>query len=203
MSNSLASPALLLANARAGDSEALSQLLALYRNYLALLARARISSALRVRIDSSDVVQETLMEAYRDFAQFAGSSEGQLMVWLRKILANNLANQARHHHAQKRAVDRQRSLQEELDRSSLNMERFLAAEISSPSQRASQRERSVILSDALARLPSDYREVLVMRHMEDAKFDTIAERMDRSPGAARMLWVRALEQLRKEMEVLG
>ena len=91
------SPHLLLAQARAGCSEALGQLLELYRNYLRLLARTQIDLTLRVRLDPSDLVQETLMEAHRDFADFAGSTEKELVAWLRRILVRNLADQVKHH----------------------------------------------------------------------------------------------------------
>jgi RNA polymerase sigma-70 factor (ECF subfamily) len=196
------SPALLLKLARGGESEALSSLLEKYRNYLRLLARTQIDRNLGVRLDPSDVVQETLMEAFRDFGQFAGSTERQLTNWLRKILVHNLVNQVRHHHAKRRDFDHQCSLEDQLNRSSMHIDQALAGALSSPSAQASRRERSVILADALARLPADYREVIIMRHLEERKFTEIAVEMRRSCGAVRMLWVRGLERLRGELEGL-
>ena len=89
----------LLAQARAGDQPALGRLLELYRNYLRLLARSLIRQPLQVRLDASDLVQETFLKASREFAQFAGSGEKELAAWLRQILVRTLANQAKHHHA--------------------------------------------------------------------------------------------------------
>ena len=175
----------------------------MYRNYLRLLARTQIDSSLRVRLDASDLVQETLMRASRDFPQFNGTTERQLMSWLRTILARNLANLHKHHHARKRDLDQHRSLENALDRSSMRIDRVLAGSLSSPSAQAARRERAVILADALARLPVDYRDVIVMRHLEEAPFAEIATKMGRSSGAVRMLWVRGLERLRTELEDLS
>ena len=86
------SPQTLLSLARAGDQQALGQILEEYRDYLRLLSRSRVGRNLRVRLDPSDVVQETLLEAQRDFSQFAGNSDGELAAWLRRILARNLAD---------------------------------------------------------------------------------------------------------------
>ena len=88
------------------------------------------------------------------------------------------------------------SLNELLDRSNLEMERVLAEDLSSPSQQASRREQAVIVADALAALPEDYREVVILRQFQQLKFIEIGTRMGRSAGAARVLWVRALERLR-------
>jgi RNA polymerase sigma-70 factor (ECF subfamily) len=194
------SPSRLLEQTRAGCGEALGPLLELYRNYLRLLARTQIGLALRVRLDASDLVQETLLEAHRDFPQFTGTTEKELLAWLRRILVRNLADQVKHHQAQVRNWKRQESLEALLDRSSSAAERALACGISTPSAQAAGREQAVLLADALARLPPDYREVIVLRNLEHLKFDDIAARLGRSAGAVRMLWSRALEHLGRLME---
>jgi RNA polymerase sigma-70 factor (ECF subfamily) len=188
-------PVRLLEQARAGDVEARGRLLESYRNYLRVLARTQIDSGLRVRLAPSDLVQETLLEAHRDFAQFAGTTEQELMVWLRRVLVRNLADQVKHHKRGKRNWQRQESIEELLDRSSAAVEYALATGISSPSARAAAREQGARLADALARLPEDYREVIILRNLEHQKFEEVARKMGRSTGAVRMLWVRALEKL--------
>jgi RNA polymerase sigma-70 factor (ECF subfamily) len=193
-------PAALLVQARAGDAAALGRLLDMYRNFLRLQARALIGAGLRVRLDPSDLVQETFLDAHRDFADFAGQTEGEIVAWLRKILVRNLADQLKRHRAGGRDYRRQESLEAKLDRSSRDIQEALEAGLSTPSGRAAQREQSVVLADALAALPPDYREVLVLRHLERLKFDEIAERMGRSSGAVRMLWTRALEKLHGLLE---
>ena len=95
-------PGLLLEQARGGNDVALGALLELYRNYLRLVARSLISSALRVKLEPSDLVQETFLKAHREFTQFAGRSEPELVAWLRRILVRSLANQVKHHRRQVR-----------------------------------------------------------------------------------------------------
>jgi RNA polymerase sigma-70 factor (ECF subfamily) len=193
----------LLIRARAGDEEALGELLDLYRNYLRVLARSLIGGALRIRLDPSDLVQETYLKAHREFGRFLGSGEPELVVWLRQILVHNLADQAKYHRSQGRDVRREEPLAALLDRPSLDVQGALAAPISSPVDRAAGREQAVLLVDALARIPADYREVFVLRHLEHVPIDQIAERMGRSPNAVRKLWTRALLALRQELELPG
>jgi RNA polymerase sigma-70 factor (ECF subfamily) len=192
-------PEQLLGRAKAGDPAARGELLGLYLNYLRVLARTQIDAGLRVRLDASDLAQETLMEAFRDFRAFAGTTERELIAWLRRILVRNLADQVKHHKAQARDWQRQESLEALLDRSSLAVQEALAAGVSTPSAHAARREQAVLLADALSRLPADYGEVIVLRNLRQFKFEDIAARMGRSPGAVRMLWARALERLGQEM----
>src|SRR5947208_418663 len=91
-------PSNLLHCARQGSQPALGQLLELYANYLKLLARLQIDHRLQGKVDPSDVVQETFLEAHRDFVQFRGQSEEEFVGWLRQILVSNLANVVRHYH---------------------------------------------------------------------------------------------------------
>jgi RNA polymerase sigma-70 factor, ECF subfamily len=191
---------LLMDKARAGDLSARGRLLELYRNYLRLVARSLIRAPLTLQLDASDLVQETFLKAHRDFAQFAGSAERELVAWLRQILVRTLANQAKHHRTRGRDQRRQESLDVLLDRSSLAIQQQLADSIASPSSHAVQREQAVLLADALARLPADYREVFILRNLEQVPVDEIATRMGRSPNAVRKLWGRAMVALKQAME---
>jgi RNA polymerase sigma-70 factor, ECF subfamily len=188
-------PDLLLIQARAGDEAALGRLLELYRNYLRLVARALIGQALRVRLDASDLVQETFLKASRGFSEFLGSTEPELTAWLRQILVRALANQAKHHRRLGRDYQRQESLEAMLDRSSAAVQQALTSPVETPSAHAVRREQAVLLADALEKLPAHYREVFILRNLEHIPFDQIAARMGRSPGAARVLWKRAMDRL--------
>jgi RNA polymerase sigma-70 factor (ECF subfamily) len=200
MTESVAVLGLLIVRARAGDQAALGRLLEFYRNYLRLLARSLIRPPLQVQLDASDLVQETFLKAHREFAQFAGSGERELVAWLRQILVRTLANQAKHHKTRRRDQRRQESLDVLLDRSSLAIQEQLADSIASPSSCAARREQAVLLADALARLPADYREVFILRNLEQIPVDEIAVRMDRSPNAIRKLWGRAMVALKQALE---
>ncbi|NLS95381.1 MAG: sigma-70 family RNA polymerase sigma factor [Planctomycetaceae bacterium] len=200
-------PQQLLRDARAAPDAVLGPLLQLYGNYLRLLASAQLNAKLRARVSPSDVVQETFLEAHRDFAQFRGESEREFLAWLRKILANNLARLVeRHIMTEKRAVHREVSLERmgaAIEQSTANLGAVLADEATSPSASASRREYTVILADQLAQMRPEYREVIVLRHLEGLPFKEIAERTHRTSGAARMLWLRAVNQLRQQLDALG
>jgi RNA polymerase sigma-70 factor, ECF subfamily len=159
-----------------------------------------IGQALRVRLDASDLVQETFLKAHQEFSHFLGESEPELAAWLRQILIRTLANQARHHRRKGRDYQRDEPLEILLERSSSEVQRALAAPLSSNSSHTTRREQSVLLADALEKLPADYREIFLMRNLEHIPFAEIAVRMGRSPGAARMLWTRTIKTLSQLLE---
>ena len=193
-------PGCLLRLARAGHGDALGRLLELYRSYLALLARLQIGRRLQGKVDPADLVQESFLEAHRDFAQFRGNTEEELVAWLRQILASNLANLVRHYlGTQRRNVRLERELADELDQSSRALDRDLAAPHSSPSQQAVRREQAVLLADALDRLPPDYREAIILRNLQALPFAEVARRMGRSLDSVEKLWTRALVLLRRAL----
>jgi RNA polymerase sigma-70 factor (ECF subfamily) len=196
----LVNPEQWLLEARAGDGATLGRLLELYRRYLALLARLQIGQRLQGKADASDLVQQTFLEAHRNFARFQGTSEGELVQWLRQILAANLADLARRYlGTQARDVRLEREIEDAVDRSSVLLDRGLVAPQSSPSQQAVRREQAVLLADALEQLPDDYRDVLVFRHLEGLTFPEVARRMDRSLDSVEKLWMRGLARLRQLM----
>lgn len=193
----------LIRRCRAGEAGARDQLFARYQHYLYVLAQAQLGKRLRTKCAPSDLVQQTLLEAHRDFGGFQGQHEGELLAWLRRILAHNLFNEARRYGALQRDADREVSLDQVragVDHSSLLLERCLTAGGPSPSQLAQQHEVAVHLADALARLPEDYQTVLLLRVFEELPAEEVAQRMGRSAGAVRMLQMRALTALRQEMD---
>lgn len=188
----------LLARARQGDGEALGALLEFYRSYLVLLARLSIDHRLQGKADPSDVVQETFLQAHRAFAQFRGTSERELVGWLRQILGSRVAKLVRRYHqTQSRDVKLERALDADLDESSRALGKGLIAQQSTASQHASRREQAVLLANAIERLPDDYREVIVLHHLQALPFDEVARRMQRTAGAVEKLWIRGLVQLRR------
>jgi RNA polymerase sigma-70 factor (ECF subfamily) len=189
-------PERMLALARAGDDAARGALLEAFRGYLLLLARLQVGRRLRGKADPSDLVQETFLEAHRDFDRFQGTTEAELAAWLRRVLASNLTDFARRFAGCRRDVLLERQVEHELDRSSRALDGALVARGSSPSQKAARRERAVRLADALERLPADYREVLVLRHLEGLSFPEAARRLGRSLDGVKNLWARALRRLR-------
>ena len=189
----------LLRAARAGDERALGELLDLYRAYLSLLARLQIGRRLQGRLDPSDLVQETFLAAGNSFDQFRGLAEAELTAWLRQIMASKVADMVRRNTAGRRDVRLERQLEEDLDRSSHALGGLLAVRGSSPSQQAVRRENAVLLANALDVMPADYREVLILRHVEGLRFAEVAARMERTLDSVKGLWTRALVRLRRSM----
>jgi RNA polymerase sigma-70 factor (ECF subfamily) len=186
----------LIERARRDEPGTLDRLLDSYRNYLRLLARTGLDASLQGKADPSDLVQDALLKASLRFGQFRGATDAELAGWLRQILARCLADFVRRHRAAGRRAGREQSLDQLLNRSSQAMERVLAADGTSPSASAQRRDLGVLLSDALAQLGEDYREVLVLHHLEGLGWEEVGQRMGRTPNAVRKLWTRALTQLR-------
>lgn len=190
----------LLAAARRGDGEAQGRLLEAYRNYLRLLARLEVGRRLQAKIDASDVVQETFLQAHRSFGDFRGTTEAEFVQWLRRILATRLSNAVRHYtRAQRRDINLERQLDQALGQSSQQLHHVLGLSQTSPSQGAARREEAVLLADAIERLPPDYRDVIVLHHLQGLTFPEVSEAMDRSVGSVEKLWARALVKLRGEL----
>jgi len=189
----------LIDRARGGCGESLGRLLENYRQYLTLVARLQLDGPVAAKCSPSDVVQETFLQAGRGFADFAGRSEGELVAWLRKILASQLAMQIRHFTAQCRDVNLEQQLHADIEGSTIVLSGLIAGG-KSPGESAERRERAVILADALAQLPEDYRAVIVLRHLRGKTFPEVAAEMDRSVDSVKAVWQRAVKRLR---ELLG
>lgn len=181
-----------LAAARAGSQEALGQALESCRRYLLQIARQEIDPSLQAKGGASDIVQETFLEAQRDFDHFQGQSDGELRAWLRQLLLHHLYKLARRYRdTQKRSAGRELPLE------------AAAAVNGSPvtaSVQAMAQEQAEVIRQALGRLPEDYRQVIVWRYQEHRSFEEMAERLNRTVPAVRKLWARALERLQQEMK---
>jgi RNA polymerase sigma-70 factor (ECF subfamily) len=197
------SVARLVEAAREGNPGAADRLLLRYRGYLRFLARDRVFTSLKGKVDPSDVVQEVLLDAQRCLVQFRGRSERELLAWLRMILARRLVDLARKHHTPGgRTVVHERSLEEILRESSQALARLLPAEGPTPSRHAAARETSALVAEALAKLSDEQEEVIRLRSIQELGWEEVAERLGRSNAAVRQLWVRALKKLRPLVEGL-
>jgi RNA polymerase sigma-70 factor (ECF subfamily) len=172
-----------------------------YRPYLLLLARLRLDPRLRGKLDPSDIVQQTMLEAYKARGEFRGT-EAEEGAWLRKILANNLANALRDLLRIKRDMGREQSLEAAIEESSRRLEGWLAADQSSPSERAERHEQAIRLSAALAELPEDQREAVILHHLQGLPLDEVARLMVRSRDAVAGLIKRGLRKLRERLCVV-
>src|SRR5262245_43290881 len=195
----------LLERARAGDEAARNRLFVVCRNYVSIAARAEVASWLKSKVDASDLVQQTLLEARRGLANFRGTTEGEWLAWLKRILSHNAADFVRRYHGvEKRCAAREVSL------AGTDDSQMHAPQLSdggpTPSQLIMQKEMQLQVADAVARLPEDYQEVVILRNLQQLPFDEVAERMGRSRPAVQMLWMRAirkLQELLSEAESIG
>lgn len=189
----------LLGSAQSGDPMAREALFNRFTGYLSVLASAQVGSRLRRKLDPDDIVQETLLEAHRQFPQFRGHSGRELIGWIRRILAGQIALTLRRYLGTKRRdVRMERDCVDYLDQSAEPFDRALIAADPAPHIAADQREQVGLLSGALNRLPRDYREVIVLRQVEALTFGETARRMGRSEDAVQKLWIRALTNLKRE-----
>ncbi len=189
----------LIERARSGETDARDRLFEMCRSYLGYIARSQVETWLRVKVDASDLVQQTLLEAHRDFGRFQGGSEGEWLCWLRKILSHNAADFVRSYRGTaKRQARREVRFRDPAD----SMARGApepAAPGDTPSQEFLQLEDELRMVAALDQLSPDYREVIVLRNLQRLPFNDVAERMKRTRPAVQMLWMRAIKKLQDTM----
>jgi RNA polymerase sigma-70 factor (ECF subfamily) len=167
-----------------------------YRSYLLLLARMQLDARPQTKVEASDIVQQTLLEAHAQRRQFVGD-ESAFSAWLRKALANNIRDALRHLRRQKRDAAREQSLDYSLEQSSTRLARWLAIDQSSPSQVAIRNEDLLRLSDALLALPEAQREAIVLHHFQYWTLNEVAEQLGRTDAAVAGLLHRGLRRLRE------
>ena len=173
-----------------------SDYLARYHGWLRLMARLQLDSRWDCKFDASDILQQTLLEAWKGESGFDGNTSGERIAWLRTILGRVIGREVRKYDGtQRRDPGKELSLQRSIDQSSILLENVLAAETDSPSIHADNREQQTIIADELESLPKDYREVIVLRNLRGLSHAEIATRLERTESAVRMLWLRALKEL--------
>jgi RNA polymerase sigma-70 factor (ECF subfamily) len=171
-----------------------------FRDYLHLLTRVQLGTDVGGKIDPSDLVQQTLLEAYQKRDQFRGRNDAERGAWLRTILARNLADAIRAGRRQKRDFTRERSLEADLERSSACLGAWLVCEQSTPSEQAMRHEQAILLANALSGLPTSQREALVLHYWQGFSLAEIAGRLERTPDAVAGLLKRGLKHLRAVLD---
>jgi RNA polymerase sigma-70 factor, ECF subfamily len=170
-----------------------------FREALQTLARLKVDPRLHAKIDLSGVVQQTLLEAHRDRDRWRDGDPGRQLAFLRRALANNLADALRYLAAGKRDAKLDRPLEDAAGRSSARLQEWLAADQTSPSGAAAHNERDLLLADALNELPEAQREALILQHWHGWSLAEIGDRLGRSPAAVAGLIKRGLHTLRHRL----
>lgn len=182
-----------LAAARHGSRDALGRTFETCRHYLLYVAHCQMNTDLQAKGGASDLVQETFLEAQSAFDHFHGNSEGELRAWLRQLLRHRAAKFRRHF----RTTQKRRLAREQL--TATNDTLRVADGHSSPSAQLMADEQAQRLLQVLERLPDDYRRVITLRYVEQHSFEEIGQRMRRTPNAARLLWLRAIEHVKHHL----
>ena len=194
----------LLAAARQGDAGALGRLLVELRPYLLMLAGQALKAGGPVRNSAEDIVQEAIVQAFRHFGQFDGATPEELRGWLRRIVLNQQRDSGRHARADRRAVQRERSVEERPhgvpDEDPIKAR--LVARAALPVADLIRREKIATIRTALGLLSADHQSVILLRCEEDLPFEEIGQRLGRSSEAARKLWERALADLKRHLRLM-
>jgi RNA polymerase sigma-70 factor (ECF subfamily) len=182
------------------EEKDLAERLERFRSYLYLLARLQLNPRFQGKLDASDVVQQTLARALEALDQFRGSGDAEMAAWLRQILTRHLANTLRDLGRGKRDIARERSLEATLTQSSARLEAWLAADQSSPSQRAERNEQVLHLAEAMATLPEAQCEALTLHHLHGWTLEEVSRQIGRSETAVAGLIKRGLKALRRQLQ---
>jgi RNA polymerase sigma-70 factor (ECF subfamily) len=171
-----------------------------YRSYLLLLARWHWNPRLQGKLDPSDVVQQTLVQAWQGRDGFRGGTDGELRAWLRQILTRCLADLARDFGRAKRDVGRERAADAGVAESSARLEAWLDDQQSSPGERAERNEQVLQLAEALAALPAGQQEAVTLHYLHALSVADVAALMQRTPAATAGLLKRGLRTLRSHLQ---
>ena len=171
-----------------------------YRDYLDLLARAQMGHQLRGKVDPSDIVQQTLLEAHARWDDCRGETEPERAAWMRKILANNVTDAARAFARDKRDVKREVALQQTIDESQHRIESWLSGGLTSPSQQAELNEQLRHMAIAVGQLSQSQRDAIELFYLHGCPLDDIARQLGRTQSAVAGLLHRGLKSLRKTLK---
>lgn len=166
-----------------------------YRGYLRVLAQG-VGQGLQSKVDPSDIVQQTLLDAYRALASYRGSTEAEKMAWMRRILQRNVWHAVRHFSRDKRDVNREQAIAAALQGSSIRIEKLLEGQGPSPSDEIIRQEKLLAICDAVQQLPADQQRAVELHHLQGLPVSAVASEMDRSVTAVAGLLKRGLKALR-------
>ena len=170
-----------------------------FRSYLHILAETQLHARLKSKVDASDIVQQTMLQAYQAREQFRGTTEAEKAAWLRTILGNVLSGLARGFSRKRRDLSREQSIQA-VEKSSLQLTNLLSADTSSPSSAMHRHERADQLAKAMLRLTAEQRQAIMLKYWQGATLAEIGQQLDKSTEAVAGLLFRGMQKLRSVIE---
>lgn len=169
-----------------------------FRSYLHVLAETQLHNRLKSKVDASDIVQQTMLQAYQARSQFRGSSDAEKAAWLRTILNNVLCGLARGFGRQRRDVSREQSMQA-IENSSVQLMNLLAGDVSSPSAAMHRHERADELARAMLKLTAEQRQAIMLKYWHGKTLSQISETLGKSNEAVAGLIFRGMQKLRSSI----
>lgn len=168
-----------------------------FRSYLRLLANVQLDKRIRSKVDASDIVQQTMLQAHKAREQFQGENDRQRAAWLRQILTRNLFHATRDLTRDKRDVRKEQAMQAAVDQSSMRLEQLFPSDESSPSVKVQRGEHLLQMAQAIEQLPEAQREALMLHYLEQKSLSEIAEQTGKTRGSVAGSVRRALATLRE------
>jgi RNA polymerase sigma-70 factor (ECF subfamily) len=186
----------LVTLAKDGNKTALNQLYTVYAERVRWMIRFRMSKELRSKLESMDVVQDTLIHALNGLGGFTYKNEGDFVRWLSKIAENELRGSLKKLHADKRDIRREVGIG---TYGPTPTSEAVGApgpiQATTPSVILSKKEDLSKLEEAIDELKPEYREVIVLAKIEGLSYKKIGERVGKSADAVGMLLSRAMVAL--------
>ncbi|MCA9230459.1 MAG: sigma-70 family RNA polymerase sigma factor [Planctomycetales bacterium] len=180
----------LLDASRNGDDVAFGEICDRLTDYLMLTASSGLGGDLSAKLSASGIVQETLLEARQDIVRFQGASEAELRAWLARLMQHNLTEAGRRY---RRTEMRDVSRKEPCGTESVpELQRTAGSFVR-------RRKTDDQLLRAVAQLPASRRKMIELRHWQGLSFAEIGRGLEITESAARSLWARAIEELRKKL----
>jgi RNA polymerase sigma-70 factor (ECF subfamily) len=189
----------LLDDAKTGDASAVDRLLGEFREPLRQVIHLRLDPVLARRVDASDIVQDVLIEANQRLTEYLKNPAMPFHLWLRHLAQDRIIDtHRRHRQAQRRSIDREQAIQRPAwsDQSSVQLVAQLVDGEHTPASAAIHQELQRRLTDALAQLDEDDREIILMRHHEQLSNQDVAASLGLTEAAASMRYLRAVRELR-------
>ncbi len=171
-----------------------------FRPYLRMLAGMHLDPMLKQRIDPSDIIQQTLLNAHRAASQFRGGSDAEFAGWLKQTLVRELARQMRDQGRASRDVSREKSLHESLEASSLRLEQLLVDDTAAPDSLASRNERALRIARALESLPDTQRDAIELHYWHHHSLQEIADLQQKSKSTVAGAIRRGLKALLSQLD---
>ena len=192
----------LLAGAKGGDADAVDRLMDRHRDSLRRMVQLRLDQRIQQRIDVSDIVQDVLVEANRRLQDYLANPAMPYHLWLRQIAQDRIIDAHRRHRASaKRSVDREQAMNVPagMDRSSMELAAQIVDPELTPAAAATQHEMAKLVEAAIAKLPDQDCEIIIMRHYEQLSNQEIAQALGLTEPAASMRYLRAIRRLKELM----